>query len=666
MKTRLIVLVGLFPLALFSQQVPEVKFGKISVSDLEKRIYQIDTAAHAVVLYDIGSTQIIGNKKGWFSLEFKRKTRIHILNKNAYGFATVEIPIYTIDDLEEELTDIKAATYNLENGKVVDYRLEKSAVFKEKRNKNLVIKKFTLPAVKEGSIIEYEYKLTSDFLFNLQPWAFQSELPNLWSEYKVGLPQFLKYILIYQGDQNYTLRDQKDLGGNYEVNTARQTGFTTIDDRINISCGKTEFRWALKDAAPFKKEVYTSSIGNYVKKLEFQLAGYDEPLTPQAIMTNWPDVSRKLREREDFGLQLDNIGNWLSSIVASLTQGKSSATDKAKLIYEYIRDNLTCIDHSQLYTEKSLKDVFQNKNGGVAEINLLLIAMLREAGINSNPVILSTRDNGFVYEKYPIIGRFNYVVCSAELDGGNVLLDATTPLLGFAKLNTDAYNGQARIINEAATAITLHANQLTEKEIIVVNLTSDNKTWLGKIEHLSGYYESLTIRQQVKAKGQSDFFEKLTKNFGNETKISHYKIDSLNNFEQPVKLNYTISFNTEQGDVIYFDPVITGRYSHNPFKSEDRKYAVEMPYKISETYMLNLSVPEDYGVDEMPKTILIKMPDNSAVFEYIIALSDGIVRLRCKLELNKAKFESWEYNALRDFFNKVAAKQNELIVFKKK
>ena len=116
----------------------------------------------------------------------------------------MEIRLYTNGEAEEELENLKAVTYNLENGKVVETKLEiKSAVFKDKINKNLVIKKFTFPNIKEGSIIEYEYTLKSDFIFNLQPWEFQGEYPRLWSEYNVAMPSFYNYVTLTQGYHPY-------------------------------------------------------------------------------------------------------------------------------------------------------------------------------------------------------------------------------------------------------------------------------------------------------------------------------------------------------------------------------------------------------------------------------------------------------------------------------
>ncbi|HYM95341.1 MAG TPA: DUF3857 domain-containing protein, partial [Chitinophagaceae bacterium] len=148
-----------------AQDKTDIKYGKVSPEDFTTKVYSIDSNANAVVLADVGSTEIVGNSKGWFSYEFKHFRRVRILNKNGYDAANVEIPLYNSGDAEEQLNNLKAETYNLENGKVEETKLDtKSAVFKDVIDKNHLIKKFTFPNIKEGSIVEYEYKVHSDFL----------------------------------------------------------------------------------------------------------------------------------------------------------------------------------------------------------------------------------------------------------------------------------------------------------------------------------------------------------------------------------------------------------------------------------------------------------------------------------------------------------------------
>src|SRR5258706_382235 len=147
-------------------QKSDVKFGNVSEKDFATKIYSIDSNANAVVIADIGLSKLIGNTKGWFSLEFKRYRRVRLLNKNGFDVATEEIPLYSEGQVEEQISNLKAVTYNLENGKVVETKLEKENIFKDKLSKNWVIKKFTFPNIKEGSVIDiWERKFFNDPVF---------------------------------------------------------------------------------------------------------------------------------------------------------------------------------------------------------------------------------------------------------------------------------------------------------------------------------------------------------------------------------------------------------------------------------------------------------------------------------------------------------------------
>src|SRR6187399_3592937 len=217
---RKILLSATIVILLFHCQAQDrspVKFGKISAEDFKTSVYSVDSNAAAVVIADIGTSTITGNSKGWFSIEFKHFKRIHILKKSSYEIADVQIPLYTNGRSEEELQGLKAYTYNLENGKVVETKLEKSGVFQDKLSKNQLVKKFTFPGIKEGAIIEYEYTIHSDFIFNLQPWEFQGSYPRLWSEYNVSIPEFLYYVFLSQGNQYDFARSTKDRHEKFRV-----------------------------------------------------------------------------------------------------------------------------------------------------------------------------------------------------------------------------------------------------------------------------------------------------------------------------------------------------------------------------------------------------------------------------------------------------------------
>lgn len=669
MKLKLIFccsILHVFIVTVSAQEKANVKFGDVTEKDFAKKVYSIDSNAAAVVIADIGYSKIEGNTKSWFSLVFKHYRRVHILNKNGYDIANVSVSLYTNGTEEEKLDRLKAVTYNLENGKVVETKLDiKSNVFKDKVSKNWLVKKFTFPNVKEGSIIEFEYTKTSDFLQNLEPWEFQAAYPRLWSEYNLSLPDFFGYVFLTQGYKNYDIKDKKVSRGSFRVIDSRGAGSSEV---YTLDANVSDYHWVIKNVPTLKEETYTSTINNHISKIEFQLSEYREPLVYRNIMGTWPKLAEDLMKSEYFGQQLTRDNGWLKDIVNPLVKGVTTKTEKAQRIFAYVRDNFTCTDHSDIYLDQTIKNLAKTKNGTVSEINLLLTAMLRYEDILADPVLLSTRSHGFTYEFYPIMSKFNYVVAKAVVDGKEYYLDASEPRLGFGKLPLRCYNGHARVINTTVDPLQLTSELVNETKSTTVFIINDEKgNLVGSMQQTPGYYESFNIRNRIKEKGKEELQKDIKKAFGSDITISNFIIDSLDKYENELGIKYDFDLVGEKEDIIYMNPMFGEGFKENPFKSAERFYPIEIPYTMDQTFNLQLEIPNGYEVDELPKSIVVKLnEENEGMFEYRISQSTNNISFRSRIKLSRANFQPDEYEMLREFFNLVVKKHAEQIVFKKK
>ncbi|PWT72197.1 MAG: hypothetical protein C5B59_16370 [Bacteroidetes bacterium] len=667
-KLKLLLLAVLFAgLQGIAQDKLNIKFGKVSPEDFDLSKHSFDTGASAVIIADIGNTAFEGNNKGSLSLLFKRFERIKILTKDAFEAANQSIIVYNDGYSEEKLLDLKASTYNLENGKVVETKLDDKSIFTDKITKYESRKKFTLPGVKAGSIIEISYSVRSDFYRHLRAWNFQGEYPCFWSEYEVTIPPFYHYVALNQGDQNFSISTSKQVGANY---TLREPGGTGRDDIVNFNGTATASRWVMKDVPALKQEPYTTTLRNHISRIEFQLHyfQFDETSERHDYMGNWFIASEKLLDNENFGKALDEDNHWMSEDLRSITSGCKSSLEKMKKIYAYVRDNFTCTDHDALYTDNSLKTAFKKKNGNVAEINLLLTAMLRHEKIEADPIVLSTRDNGYASETYPLMERFNYVICAAKDSDRTYYLDASEPLLGFDHLPVDCYNGMARMINKEKPYVKyFDSDSLKEQKMTQVLIINDEKGHsVGSFQSLLGYDESYDLRERIRKKSTGAIFSDIQTNFGSDVKIENTAIDSLNKLEEPIKISYDFTLKNEGDEMIYFNPMMSEGYKDNPFKSAVRKYPVEMPYCMDELYTFSMEIPNGYTVEEVPKSARVALNENQGMFEYLVQKSDDKVMMRSRIRLNKAYFPPEEYNSLRDFFGYIVKKQSEQVVLKKK
>lgn len=647
-------------------QKPQIKFGDIKPEDFVPTAYSVDSSASAVVLFDVGLSKFEGNNQGGMSINFKRHRRIRLLNRNSFDLASITIHLFAAGSTEEKIESLEATTYNLEDGKVVAYKLDKNSIFKDRLNKNFTTRKFTLPNIKEGSIIEIKYNFISPYFRDLRTWDFQGSYPVLWSQYDVSIPSFYEFAFIKQGFQPYKIDTGKYSRDSYRILEGGNSSFERTQT-YSFTSDVVEHTWAMENVPALKEERYTTTIDNYISKIDFQLSKIRYPDTPvRDIMNNWYVLSEDLLKDEDFGESLYKGNGWLRDEVKKITAGASDKLASAKKIYEYIRDNFSCTDNTAKYLSNPLKKVFQVKNGNVADINLLLTASLTEAGLEAHPVLLSTRDNGKASEIYPLIDKFNYVITQLKLDDHTYLLDASHNKLGFNCLSSDCYNGYARIIDKNMPAlIDLSADSIKESKFTNVFIINDEKGGLsGSYTTNFGKYESDDMREKLAKTTKEDYFKQVKKGYSFDIDISNETIDSLKLYEEPVAVKYDFKFKADD-DIIYLNPIFGEAYKENPFTAQDRLYPVEMPYATYENYILMMDIPKGYKIDELPKSSKVSLNDGEGMFEFLVAKDDQHIQLRSTIKINKANFESEDYQGLRDFFAYIVKKHSEQIVLKK-
>ncbi|TAE62854.1 MAG: DUF3857 domain-containing protein [Bacteroidetes bacterium] len=654
---------------IFAQATNPIKFGKVLPKDFDLSAYNIDSSVAAVIISDVGETSFLGNAHGGFSIEFDRKVRLKILKTSGLSAATFKLPLYIgFESSDNEvIRGLKAHTYNLENGKVVDVALPRSDIFTEKQSKFWNEQKFTLPSVKVGSIIEVEYTIQSPHVFNLREWYFQSEEhQTLWSEYKIEVPEFYNYVILSQGYMPYTIETRDDSRKTYNVLFSEGTNAT---ERNQITSGTIIKRYVVTNAPPLKEESFTSSPENHIKKIEFQLSEVRFPNQPvKPIMNTWFQAKEKLMERADFGVAINKGVGFADDDLKALTAGAKDVLEIARRIYYSVANNYSVTKRGGIYITdgNSLKNVYKTKSGTPSEINLLLLALFKEQNLTAYPILLSTRGRAKPHEYYPLMDRYNHVAIALQIDTTWHLLDASSSS-GFGKLPVKCYNGQIRVLTPTTPGIMLSSNELKNTEsttaIVVVNEKGELE---AGIRQRFGDVSSATQRDRIRTMGESDYFKSMVKRLEDGVAVTEKTVEGLSNLEEPLEVSMSVKQTTFTDDIVYFNPILIGQYKDNPFSAAKRQYPVEMPYVLNETYNLSMEIPEGYVVDEVPKSTRMNYGDGEGMFEYLISKTPTRIQMKTRLYFTKAVFDATEYEDLRNFFGDVVKKQGEQIVFKKK
>lgn len=652
-------------------QKPPIKFGDIPMEDLKMVRYDKDSVAEAVILADFGQSSIIYNQNTGFSLKFERITRIKILTKEGFEWADFEVQLYHDDQAnKEKLLGLKAVTYNLENGKVSESKLKSDAIFREKVNENWDMTKFTLPNVREGSVIEVSYEVTSDFLFNFQDWSFQSSIPVRWSEYRARIPEYYNYDKYMQGYVLLEVSESKDVSSSITINSKdRNYGSSTQFSQDKIDFMENQSRWAAKDVPAFKPEPFITTSKDYISKINFELAFQKFP--DQAIkryMGSWEDISRQFGESQYGGKEITGNG-YLKKIVEEITAGASSPEQKLSLISAYVKHNIDWNGESQRYSSGQLKKIMEEKKGSSADINLLLGSMLDKAGFEVSPVLISTRDHGFVRESNAISSQFNYVICLVKINDKSIMLDATDDLLPTGILPQRCLNGRGLVVSGAGAfswaPLKANGRSLTYYNADLALSPEGELKGLVKVDR-SGYFAQMG-RKKYLAKGETDYVKDL---IGNRPwTISKSEFTNSKEIAEPFRESHQVVINdhaTATDALIYLNPFVILREEQNPFKLETRQYPVDFGSPREDLYVCRLKIPDGYQVDELPQNRLLKLPDNAAKYTYSLSQNGDIITFTSSFQINNSLFLQADYPHLREFYNQVISKQAEQIVLKKK
>ncbi|KIO75513.1 transglutaminase [Pedobacter lusitanus] len=647
------------------KQLPVFKYGKVTPEEFDTKPKGADSAAAAVKLFDVGNGYFDIGPGGSFIYVFERHVRYKIINKKGYDLADLEIRLYRDGKgNEEKMDNINAATYNLNNGKIEVSKMAGDAKFTNYQDNKHIIKKYTLPNIKEGSIIEYRYKTKSDFIFKLDDWYFQGKYPTIYSSFCINIPDFYSYKF--------------DAGGYYDINkldAVENTQNMVITNAANksetISVKTVKTQYYIENIPAIKNESYITTLDDYVSKIGFELNSTNFPGNGyKAYTSTWPKIIKEMMDHQNFGgfIQKKNPGK---ELIKEIIKDETSPEGKMNLIFNYVKNNIKWDNKYRVYTEASNpKAVIEKRSGSSSEINLLLLNLLDAAGLESYPVIISTRENG-THPGYPLASKFNSVIVMTIIDEKKHLLDAvdknnTPDLLSYDNLNhrglkmdRSTYDGQWISTDFTTPSRTSVFYNLT--------LAPENK-FKGTLSISKNNYDGVERRNSYQAATSEEEFLKEYKRNKPGLEISNYKIENLNTPEQSLieNMDVTIDDNIEEaGNLSYFMPLLFERTKENPFTLEERNYPVDFAHPNEHNYHLSIEFPSDYKLDQLPKSEKFTLPDGGGSFTMLYTTEGNRLSMVSKISILKPIFTPEEYYNLKELYKNIIRKQAEQIVFKK-
>lgn len=629
--------------------------------NLQQNSFAIDPAAPAVVLFEKSTVEIVP-ENGWIVSQ-KVHRIIKVLKKEGLQYADVAAQVFNVKGSYSEIRKISGTTYNLENGALKVQELNPDLVTSEK-DYLVLIRKFSMPSVKEGSVIDYTYTIRHDFSLMYTEWEFQSPIPCLYSELETTIPAFFNTQSITQGIPYFFPLP----------NGPRKTADSLLPEAFTYSelISGNEFKnshWVRRNIPALLDEPYVASMENYTEMIKLQING---EVTAHNVKLNflntWPKLNKMLYESFDFYRPLLVRHEDIGRVAHALTDSLTGDVDKAKAIYNYVRKNISPKAYSGIWPTKDLNEVFVKRSGTPAEINLVMIAMMKRVGLSCDPVILSKRDNGKIHEEFVALTRFNHTVAMLTAGNETYYLDASEKFNPFGVLPEQCYNGYARLINKDGASVSLLPKMYKDRGMVAV--TTENADLKNYTLNFKQYFTQ-SEAAELREKWNADTAE-IRKHIAAGLKIlsvnaslKQYEVQNLDNPDAALLLSYSVALSWPSGKTLYFTPVFMNRYTSNPFKNNERLYPIEMAGITDYSYSLQLKIPDGFAVEEMPKSSITTIDDQDE-YKFMTEYDKGnnMLRINARLQLLRPEFEANEYSVMRAFFDNVLAANRQKIILK--
>jgi hypothetical protein len=651
----LLALVCFVPAA-FSQK-GQSAFGKINRSDLEIKDCSFDLGAEAFKLIDYGNLYYASTPDASFPIitMYERRIRIKILKPAGLSYGNIIIPYFSNEN-DEKIIKVEAYTFNLgEDHAIKKTIVGRKGIFSKKINKQVSEIIIVFPEVKVGSVIEYKYQLQQKSITEMKDWYFQSNIPTKFSEYQVNIPSFFRYTIHPLTSDSLEVSESEFSDGLLFKGAVPSSTVYQKD-------------FILHNLPAIRREPFMGSVKDYLQRLSFSVAEIDfgngKSINAQS---DWEGVVASLMKDKDFGLQLDRSISETTGIVDS-AKTLTGTESRMAFIFNYIKNNFQWNGQRSIYAYDGLKKIIKNKIGSSGDLNLLLIALLKQTGISALPVLFSTRDNGLVNTTLPVLNQFNTVMGLVEDNNKYYVLDAGNKFSLYNLIPAEVLNTKGFIVTPDKSRW-LEVNDNTNKFKLTTAVSgSIDSNGTMKAEALvtsTGYARKQRCEDWVTNAVQFD--EESLSGASNKIKITDLTIENLDDDTAPLeqKIKFLMDLGST-GELRYFNTNLFSGLTNNLFIASERRTDIDFGYQQEYNLYGNYTIPINYQFENLPANISLVMPDTSIVFKRFLNVDNNAINIRMTVEFRRFWYSVSEYAEFANFYKKLLSILNEQLIIKRK
>lgn len=614
------------------------KFGQIEQSDFER------SADHDYPFeYQLKESLIRFEERGSNIVAIiDHLVRIKVLSEEPIEIAEaslVGIPYYFADGMERVL-QLEGITHHPDGSQSELDRNQIRTVDLNSRYRSI---EFEMPDVEKGSIIEYRYRQERRYIEELPDFQISHRVPTQRATVTLKNANYLRFNTVEQNidfDLNYT-EQRVDTSLVPPIFTYRRP------DPVLIQT------WEAEDVPAIDASSYISSFGDVRAALKFQISEFGVPRQP--LENSWDFVAAKIFRNNnpfevlDYQTDLKSVGQQIAVNVGSLEEAQDS-------IFQFVNEAAQYNEMSAVFVDGPLGHVLEGSPANNAEINMVLLALLRGADIEAKPVYISSREFGRINKEFPSIYQFNKMLVQSQINGKKFFMDASFPHSLPNLIPVKANNEEGMVLRESEFE---WVDINPEKSIFKFDIDIDaelreNGDLVGTINATTGGYPSLQIRRELAGAGsQIDIIRETFFEIYPEIEINDHSITVVEQNRDEIRTKasfripqYAVTFT----EGIEFRPKVVGFLFDNPFEPSERRVPITLDAPEFLSIHYNIMLPEGYELDISGETRSTSL-QGAEFFEEYLSFSDQL-EYSFDINISQKNFPVDDYQELRRMYQR--------------
>lgn len=471
--------------------------------------------------------------------------------------------------------------------------------------------------------------------------------------------------------------------GSYPTLTARYSLIVPNNRKFNYKMYNTSLKPVTTDIADNNKLYVWEATNNARIEQESYMPSYDD-IAQRIVVSSIPDWSYVANWYSDLSNVKVKAEFEVKEKVKELLAGKEKlpAVEKAKIIYNYIEENFTYSNVSFLHsalTPQRASRTLNSRDGDCKDLSVLFVCMAKEAGLDANLILVSTRDLGEKNVDLPTI-NFNHCIAQLHADGKTYIVELTDKQLPFGAMSNLLVNTNGLYIpkdgQQTSSASLVKLNTKDREGNHIKRTTSlamnENQAQIQRTTYYTGA-ETSNWRNRYRDQSEEDKRKKMSKSLGSEfsTAISlkDFSISNLDKLTDTLTLKYGVNIDNYASEIAGMKIIRlpwTDQYSSLDFISlEKRNHPIELWYFSSTPFdkeEMTVVLPKGKKLIEVPANVNISCPSLSYSLTYAMKGENLVVTREVKYL--KEFVEPAEYSQFKETITKMAEADKKQLAYK--